>query len=132
MCPSDQCQFKGKEWQEWQMRHPKVIVVVVESTKSCPTLLRPHGPARLLCPWNSPSKITGMCRHSFPCHSFSGDLPDPGFEPTSPAWQEESLPSEPPGKPRLLYQPEKISIIKILKNKNTSQVPTLYHMLRSS
>ena len=28
-----------------------------------------------------------------------GDLPDPGFEPRSPALQSDSLPSEPPGKP---------------------------------
>ena len=27
-----------------------------------------------------------------------GDLPDPGIEPRSPALQEDSLPSEPPGK----------------------------------
>ena len=30
---------------------------------------------------------------------FSGDLPDPGLEPSSPALQADSLPSEPPGKP---------------------------------
>ena len=29
-----------------------------------------------------------------------GDLPDPEIEPGSPAWQTDSLPSEPPGKPR--------------------------------
>ena len=28
-----------------------------------------------------------------------GDLPDPGIEPTSPAWQADSLPRVPPGKP---------------------------------
>ena len=28
-----------------------------------------------------------------------GDLPDPGIEPTSPALQTDSLPSEPPRKP---------------------------------
>ena len=28
----------------------------------------------------------------------SGDLPDPGIEPGSPAWQADALPSEPPGK----------------------------------
>ena len=28
-----------------------------------------------------------------------GDLPDPGRKPASPAWQADSLPSEPPGKP---------------------------------
>ena len=26
-----------------------------------------------------------------------GDLPDPGIEPRSPAWQADALPSEPPG-----------------------------------
>ena len=31
--------------------------------------------------------------------SSSGDLPDPGIEPGSPALQADSLPSEPPGKP---------------------------------
>ena len=29
-----------------------------------------------------------------------GDLPDPGIEPRSPALQADSLPSEPPGKPK--------------------------------
>ena len=29
----------------------------------------------------------------------TGDLPDPGIEPGSPALQADSLPSEPPGKP---------------------------------
>jgi len=29
-----------------------------------------------------------------------GDLPNPGFEPKSPALQVDSLPSEPPGKPK--------------------------------
>jgi len=28
-----------------------------------------------------------------------GDLPGPGIEPRSPAFQADSLPSEPPGKP---------------------------------
>ena len=30
---------------------------------------------------------------------FQGDLPNPGIEPKSPALQEDSSPSEPPGKP---------------------------------
>ena len=34
---------------------------------------------------------------------FSGDLPDPGIEPGSPALQADSLPSEPPGKPYYMY-----------------------------
>ena len=32
--------------------------------------------------------------------SFSRDLPNPGIEPRSPALQTNSLPSEPPGKPK--------------------------------
>ena len=32
-----------------------------------------------------------------PCPS-PGDIPDPGIKPLSPAWQADSLPSEPPGK----------------------------------
>ena len=34
--------------------------------------------------------------------SSSGDLSDPGIEPSSPALQEDSLSTEPPGKPRIL------------------------------
>ena len=57
--------------------------------------LRPLGlsPTRLLRPWNSPGKNTGIG-----CHS-SGDLPDPGIEPRSPAMWAEALTSEPQGKP---------------------------------
>ena len=32
-----------------------------------------------------------------------GDLPDPGIERRSPVLQADALPSEPPGKPQLLY-----------------------------
>ena len=32
-----------------------------------------------------------------------GDLPDPGIEPGSAAFQADSLPSEPPGKPPFKY-----------------------------
>ena len=37
--------------------------------------------------------------------SFSspGDLPDPEMEPGSPALQADPLPSEPPGKPPIIY-----------------------------
>ena len=31
---------------------------------------------------------------------YLGDLPNPGIEPGSPALQSDSLPSEPPGKPK--------------------------------
>ena len=44
-------------------------------------------PDRLLCPWDFSGKNTGVL--SFPP---PGDLPDPGIEPASPAWQANSLP----------------------------------------
>ena len=47
------------------------------------------------CPWDSPwTRILEWV----PCPS-SGDLPDPGIEPRSPALQADSLPSELPGEP---------------------------------
>ena len=64
--------------------------------KSCLTL-RPHGleSARLLCPWNSPGKNTGVgCRFL-----LQGDLPDPGIEPASPAVAGGFFVAEPSGKP---------------------------------
>ena len=42
--------------------------------------------------WEPPDKNTGV---PFPS---PGDLPDPGIEPSFPALQAFSLPSEPPGK----------------------------------
>ena len=60
--------------------------------------LQPYGqqPARLLCPW-------GFSRQEYwnglPCPS-PGDPPNLGIEPSSLAWQVDSLPSEPPGKPK--------------------------------
>ena len=59
--------------------------------------LWPHGlkPTRLRCPWNSPSKNTGVHSHSL----LQENLPDPGVEPSSPVLYADSLSSEPPGKP---------------------------------
>ena len=54
-----------------------------------------HGPARLLRPWKSPGKNTGMGSQPF---LSPGDLPDPGNEPRSFALPVDSLLSEPPGK----------------------------------
>ena len=65
--------------------------------QSCLTLCDPTDckPARLLCPWNSPGKDTGMDSCSllqatswillpYPRRS-PGDLPSPGIKPRSPA-----------------------------------------------
>ena len=51
-------------------------------------------PARLLFPWNSPGKNTGVGCHAL----LQGIFPDPGIKLRSPALQVDSLPSEPPGK----------------------------------
>ena len=53
----------------------KVKVLV---TQSCLTLW-PHGlqPVRLLCPWGSPGKNTGMCSHSL----LQGIFPSQGLNP---------------------------------------------------
>ena len=50
-------------------------------------------PTRLLCPRDSPRKKTGVGCHSL----LQGNLPYSVIEPGSPALQEDSLPSEPPG-----------------------------------
>ena len=62
--------------------------------------LQPHGleSSRLLCPWDSPGKNTGVSSHSL----FPGYPPNPGIRPGSPELQADSLPSEPPGKPYTL------------------------------
>ena len=60
--------------------------------------LWPHGlqPARLFCPWGFSRQEywSGLPRHP------PGDLSNPGMEPMSPTLQADSLPSEPPGKPK--------------------------------
>ena len=54
--------------------------------------LQPFGlyPTRLLCPWESPGKNTGVDLCPLP-----GDLPNLGIEPVSPALQADSLPTKP-------------------------------------
>ena len=76
---------------------------------SCLTLCDPHElqPTRLLRPWDSPGKNTGVAFHlveSAPHvgNYVAGGLPDPGIEPASltpPALQVDSLPLMLPGKP---------------------------------
>ena len=62
--------------------------------------LQSHGlqPTRLLCPWDSPGKNTGMGCNSL----LQGIFPSRGLNPGLFAVQADSLPSEPPSKPYLL------------------------------
>ena len=52
-------------------------------------------PSRLLCPWDSPYKITGVGYHAF----LQGISPAQGLNPGL-CIAADSLPSEPPGKPQ--------------------------------
>ena len=65
------------------------LCVCVRNSVMFGSLQLPGTIARLLCPWNSPGKNTGVG-----CHS----LPDPGFKLRSLALKEDSLLSEAPGK----------------------------------
>ena len=67
--------------------------------------LRPHGPepTRLLCPWDSPGKNTGVGCHAF----LQGIFPTRGSDPRLvhlQHWQTGSLPPAPPGKPHPVLQ----------------------------
>ena len=74
------------------------------TAQSCLTLCDPMEPARFLCPWDFPGKNTGVGYHFL----LQGNLPNPWFEPTSPALQADSFTTEPPGKPsRLLISQQK-------------------------
>ena len=59
--------------------------------------------ARVLCPWDSPGKNTGVGCRALLQGIFGGDLPHPGIEPTlsyaSCISRQVLLPPEPPGKP---------------------------------
>ena len=68
-----------------------LYVLKVKVAQLCLTLWDPHG---LYSPWNSPGQNIEVGS------SFSRDLPNPGIEPRSPASQVDSLPAEPPGKPK--------------------------------
>ena len=77
------------------MFHSTLVVCVCSVAKSHLTLLWPHGlyPARLLCPWDSPGKNTGVgC--CFLLHS------DPGMKLVSPALAGRFFSTEPAGKPQ--------------------------------
>ena len=53
-----------------------------------------NSPSGSFCPWKSPGK-NNWRGFQLPA---PGDLPNPGIEPGSPAWQTDSLLSDPPGK----------------------------------
>ena len=66
--------------------------------KSYPTLLQPHGPARLLCPWDSPGKNTGVGYHFL----LQGIFPTQGSNSRLLHWQVDSLPLSQQRSPKYL------------------------------
>ena len=80
------------------------MVVVVVYLLSRVQLLQPHElqPIRLLCPWDFPGKHTGAS--TLP---FSKGSSEPEIEPGSPASQVDTLPTEPPQNPKVIYVYEK-------------------------
>ena len=66
-------------------------------TQLCLTLCDPWMVARQAPLFMGFSKQEYWSELPFPS---PGDLPDPGIKPGSPALQVDSLPSEPPGKPK--------------------------------
>ena len=88
--------FEVKKIHHWQ-RSVYCVRGKRESHLVVYDVLRPHRlqPTRLLCWWGFPGKNTG----GLPCPS-PRDLPKAGTERRSPTLQVDSLPTEPPGKPR--------------------------------
>ena len=74
----------------------QLCAVLCLVTQSCLTVAHGLRFCRLLCPW-------GFSRQEYWSGLLCpppGHLPDPGMQPRSPALQVDTLPSEPPGKPR--------------------------------
>ena len=58
---------------------------------------------------DSPGKTTEVGCHAL----LQGNLPNPGIKPRSPALQADSLPSETPGKPTLMWMGQQMHPLKI-------------------
>ena len=67
-------------------------------SQSCPTLCNPMvcNPPSYSVHGDSPGKNTGVGCYAL----FQGIFPNPGIKPRSPTLQADSLPPEPPGKPK--------------------------------
>ena len=78
-----------------QLSNPHCAVLSSSVMSDC---LWPHGlqPARLLCPWDSPGKNTGVGCHAL----LQGIFPSQGLNPGLQHYRQILLPTEPPGKPK--------------------------------
>ena len=94
VCP-ESVQWESTTGLLWQLLGMQWCVCML-LPQSCPTLCDPTdcSPPGSSVPGVLQARILEWVAVSFP-----GDLPDPGVEPSSPALQADSIPSEPPGKP---------------------------------
>ena len=83
--------LKGKFWVMYEKK--------MKWNVSCSVMSHSLQPHVLYSPWNSSGWHTGVGS----CSLLQGNLPNPGIEPRFPALQADSLPSEPPGKPWVMY-----------------------------
>ena len=72
---------------------PRELQLVSSVAEPCPTLRLPHGlqPSRLLCPWDSPGKCTGVGCHALLQRIFLTQGSNPGLLHLL-HWQAGSLP----------------------------------------
>ena len=82
----------------WRPNKQETMLRPSAVPQSCLTLCNSMdwGPPRLLCPWGFSRQ---ECWSELPCHP-PRDLPNPGIKPRSPTLLADSLPSEPPRKPK--------------------------------
>ena len=87
-----------------RQRLSRFACIACSVAQSCPTFCNPYGlwPARLLCPWDSPGKTTGVDCHFLIQGIF---LTHVWMEPKSPALADGFFTAEPPGKPILACNP---------------------------
>ena len=110
-----------------------------EVAQSCPNLCDPWTVAYQVPPSMGFSRQEYWSGLPFPS---PGDLPDPGIEPRSPAFQADALTSEPPGKPNwsivdlqycVSFRCMAVLFLSLssLGSSDTISFPTLFHSLSS-
>ena len=90
-------------------------------TVVCPIIRDPVdcSPTRLLCPWDSPDKNTGVGCYAL----LQGIFPTQGSNsclPMSPALQADSLPTEPSGKPLMACSHNLKNVVLIFRKPGNS------------
>ena len=86
----------GKDLNRHFSKEDIQMAKVSESVQSCPTLCDPMD-------YTKSMEFSRQEYWSVLPFPSPGDLPNPGIEPRSPALHADSLPTEPPGKSKLIF-----------------------------